>query len=53
VAAYRQPQYYEGDESRGMRWPIYLAGVGEKRNTYKILVDKSVKDKHLGSYRPR
>jgi hypothetical protein len=46
-------EHYWGDESRGIRWLIYLASVGEKTNTYKILVDKSERDKHLGSHMPR
>jgi hypothetical protein len=38
-------------KSRRMRWPGHVAGMGEKRNAYKLLVGKPERSRPLG--RPR
>jgi hypothetical protein len=34
-------------KSRRMRWVGYVAGMGEKRNTYRILVEKPERKRPL------
>jgi hypothetical protein len=38
-------------KSRKMRWTGYLAGMGEKRNAYRILVGKPETKRPLGKLR--
>jgi hypothetical protein len=40
-------------KSKRMRWTGHVAGVGEKRNTYRILVGKSEGKRPLGKPRRR
>jgi hypothetical protein len=34
-------------ESRSLRWVEHVAGMGEKRNSYRVLVRKTEREKHL------
>jgi hypothetical protein len=40
-------------KSRGMRWAGHVARMGEKRNPYRILVDKLGGKRQLGTPRRR
>jgi hypothetical protein len=45
---YSSPSIIRTIKSRRMRWTGYVAGVGEKRNTYRILVGKSEGNRPVG-----
>jgi hypothetical protein len=40
-------------KSRKMRWAVHVARIGERRNTYRILVGKSEGRRPLGRQRRR
>jgi hypothetical protein len=48
---YSSPNLIRMIKSRRMRWPGHVARMGEKRNTYRILVEKPEGRRLLG--RPR
>jgi hypothetical protein len=48
---YSSPSIITIIKSRRMRWTVYLARVGEKRNVYRLLVEKPEGKTPLG--RPR
>jgi hypothetical protein len=46
-------QYYLGDEIGRMRWAVHVAGMGEIRNAYNILVGNSGEKRPLRRTRCR
>jgi hypothetical protein len=48
---YSSPSIIRIIKSKRMRWAVHVALIGEKRNTYRLLVGKPVEKRPLG--RPR
>jgi hypothetical protein len=45
---YSAPSIIRIIKSRGMRWAVHVACLGEKRNAYILLVDKPEGNRPLG-----
>jgi hypothetical protein len=50
---YSSPSFIRILKSRRMRWAGHVAGMGEKRNAYRLLVGKPEGKRPLGSRRRR
>ena len=48
---YSSPNIFRAIKSRRMRWAGHLAGMGERRGVYRVLVGKPERKRPLG--RPR
>jgi hypothetical protein len=46
-------KHYSGDQIRKMKWAGHVAGMGERRHAYSVLVGKPEGNRQLGRPRSR